>query len=1352
MQTQPVNNPIIKTVCKKPISFKGYENIIDNKGREFIEFYAPAYDRNKYSLSLKTIPVQLDEKSDWVPKGNGEPYQYSKSSDAFEKDGIFYVSKEFLAGRGILKTDSKGKETGLGYQFVLTPKEGGNSFAVKESGTTTSDGQYNVIPANSGLTGRSGVMYHAFFNSLSPSQKAKESKAIRTHFNDFGTTIQGVRDLLKTGVLDSYSYLLSTPLTGKMHGYWSENLFQVYRSLGSMEDFRGLSGDLFDKGLNWVNDGTFTSQGLKSPQFQNVLKYDKESPYYHWFKVSNGKKEIGILPAAVTDPLSGKKNEGRKHVKYAIINAPQKEGYDKKRATYIQFYDDRLVEGPPADVIENYSKFNTKDPYEIKAHQDSIVPYYFEIDPNKTDMKALSKQEGVPISDIENVKNLLDFDTFSVVDKKDAKGMDNWYGNTDIVKMNLSNSRENIVGDQMGSAQVRNFLYQVASYWTKMSTDALLEHNARNLARDKEGTLKGISSAFGVNLKGVAQSIAEGNYTSQFLESNKNQKLDEFLLDQISQYPLDAIEFSQELSAILGSPYVTMRPVIMGDQSLTRYDMVTDNYTTKDIYGDQVKTGKSYGQYMAEKLPEEEAAIVKKFLPASERMNSVYRNQIMQFVRSTLVEMDNFNKEKGKANEGNLVFKDSTNSELTPYGRYVAKIVTPEIVKFSVVSALFGNDSVRFDAETGRIRYNYDGLRKKGIRSLGISPTSPKEDAEFVVKKIDEGMKLNLEGTYGKNLAKAFTKRFEGTNLKDFQISEAILQKTKSGLNWRFDALKDVADLEARRNYTISFEKCWDEVIDFWGNFMKSVKAQNPASYSIAEITDLWEFQDGAYHMSNGIKGFEGNDFGKYINTDVATRVLLEKTGITTFTNYNYLFSPIVGLFGRDFEKGELADGGKPGMMENLKNKFEMFLKFGPLSAVNSAHNMMSNPDKLHPMHLLSVNAKLFTKGNPEPSDRQAVSNVVGSGYVNSILSSKAIAVGQAYNKYFDNNHDIPDETKDYLKRAVKVLALGKTTESIDEKPDFMRADTFGARDFSITLGDVVKKAVELADEEGKKLIFKEGSNELDLKEDVNRQIFVDTSYEEITKNGKSKYPKMWEMYIGLGGNPSLYSGDEYAQSGFEAPAKNHHTSNREMIDHDVVKNPRRADTAEFNKMINAANKLHKRKELSALAEGAPVSLGLVKNNYSTVVGQAVYRNNSRGSEIITINTTAGMVDEWDKPMTENPAPIELDKLPLYTTGGLTTGMKFKKLCYDKTKGEYVNAKDKGLDTEEEYIVKRDGGGYYLERVVHYQDDSRSSGKVQLDNSTVILYKPESADNPGTISFKGNPHIALANLKYNIPV
>ena len=108
-------------------------------------------------------------------------------------------------------------------------------------------------------------------------------------------------------------------------------------------------------------------------------------------------------------------------------------------------------------------------------------------------------------------------------------------------------------------------------------------------------------------------------------------------------------------------------------------------------------------------------------------------------------------------------------------------------------------------------------------------------------------------------------------------MARAIVNKTGAGLNWRFDAAKDVSDLDKRRanDPHTSFEKCWDDTIDFWGGFIKNIRKHNPAAYTIAEVTNLWEFSRWQYSNKNkfaldNIKGLES------INTAEQKYALLE--------------------------------------------------------------------------------------------------------------------------------------------------------------------------------------------------------------------------------------------------------------------------------------------------------------------------------------------------------------------------------------------------------------------------------------------------------------------------------------------
>ena len=72
-------------------------------------------------------------------------------------------------------------------------------------------------------------------------------------------------------------------------------------------------------------------------------------------------------------------------------------------------------------------------------------------------------------------------------------------------------------------------------------------------------------------------------------------------------------------------------------------------------------------------------------------------------------------------------------------------------------------------------------------------------------------------------LISSITNTLKGTSLESFELADLIIDKTQAGLDWRIDATKDIADIEALRGKSQDFEKTWQEVIDFWKQFTQGV-------------------------------------------------------------------------------------------------------------------------------------------------------------------------------------------------------------------------------------------------------------------------------------------------------------------------------------------------------------------------------------------------------------------------------------------------------------------------------------------------------------------------------------------------
>jgi len=160
-----------------------------------------------------------------------------------------------------------------------------------------------------------------------------------------------------------------------------------------------------------------------------------------------------------------------------------------------------------------------------------------------------------------------------------------------------------------------------------------------------------------------------------------------------------------------------------------------------------------------------------------------------------------------------------------------------------------------------------------------------------------------------------------------------MIDKSGYGLDWRFDAAKDVADFDSVRNSDQTFNTAWKNNAIFWGNMDKVIKSENPNSYTVAEITDV------------------SND---------AVDQLLELTGITSEANYSYFFDGISDMFGYSYVTGNDAVGnsdmGRSNQLEKTLNRFVE----KPLEYKRNSYTFASNHDKPRMVHCLSMDMSLF--------------------------------------------------------------------------------------------------------------------------------------------------------------------------------------------------------------------------------------------------------------------------------------------------------------------------------------------------------------------------------------------------------
>ncbi len=1384
---QNVNNQTGK------VSFTGQKSVINAAGTRTYKFYAPPYDDSKYLVALELVSVDNQKDSKGKLTGNfettGKPILLDKSVNCFDSSANGLSNLPFEVTEDELKRYQLDKDV-VGYRFVLldkkTYKETKNIDTAIEAAKWADDKgykhtsylldsgniassypyeNYSYFSKKQGFVNKTGPMYHIMPDAYNVEEG--NENFVRNTFNKAGGDIQGIIQKLKEekGELSPYEMIITTPLFGaddvSSHGYWTANPFQVASTKGTLEDFKDLQAAMFDAGKTYVTDGAFTSFGLEAPQLHHVLKWGKQSPFYNWIKFDktnapNGTVKLGVLPDTIVPKSKNANSEDYKksqvlldNIRFKIVNPKYIESnendrfserkinpdYDETKPTYIQFYDNRLAGDEANDLtnlITNYTNQDLENHYDIATHQDSVQPFYFGVEPadarfqtRGASLKQL-QEEGYaskisgkkPASVKKGYDTFLQFPHYSITTKSQAGGVNNWDGEVDLFKANISNP-SNDPADIAGNKQVKNHYYNIASYWTKLTDDALVEHIAKNIGQKGNAALNEIGRKHKMSqaeINSLPYIIGTPEFNKNFNEKFKNKSDDKILLDAIINFPLESVEFAPDLTAVLSMPDITPRPMgKSSDENLSRMELL-------------------------EKMPQ--------------NAKSLYKDSMQKYVMSVLGELDS------KMPAGQKIFKGGNAVHFTEYGKFVADIVTSDIMKYGIVKALFPDeDLVEFDKE-GKAEYD-ESLKYKGLVSLGINePNKPENEANALLKQLRAGFD-NAVGEDNSDLVNALYTRFKNVDLDGIKIARAVINETGAGLNWRFDAAKDVADLDKRRenNPHVSFEKCWDDVIDFWGGFIDNVRKHNPAAYTIAEVTNLHEFMH--YQSSNKnkiaaksgktIEAMQAEDFGKYINPGIAERMLYERTGATTGSNYDTFYGLYPELFGQNFEfgvtehwNGKDADGnpihgGRLYNMKSFEDGLIGFFKKNSPQFINSSHIFVNNHDKPRPLHCMALDMELFLSDFQNHNDNPAVRNEKAAEFKNRAkavtkisndnqldkVSSMGVAVGEKYLKMFEDSYEgiISKEELETVKQAIADLSQGKFLKQTTGTME--RSRTFGFLPFDITLKDVIQQARYLSETKGMRWGISGGLKSTNKNLSAKETELYNAAFAQLAPDTE-KLSAMLRMMMFSVGVPTLFAGDEMAHSGHETPTKNVELAIRNIIHHSWLDES--AEGKEFVKDLynhtTAAANVHKIKGLSAIADGSPLivpqkSEGDDENNSSHT---ALFKYNDKGSNVLVVYSNKQMDTEnynakaYLSGEADEVSHIDLEYLDLYgNPAGCVAkeGDKYKKLEYNPATAQY----EQGSET---YIVR---GGKLVRDGMTTSVGRSNPSVIKLDDIANVFYK-----------------------------
>ncbi len=1133
-----INN---RNISNKNISFKGFESSYNKKGQRTFDFFIPP----KYVQSPgkdESIVLEFalyNNKTGKIEETYSEKFPEGSNKVSLNEDDVKYITQN---------------SDGLLYRFKIGDKIIYDETETKEVGNGDNKEKFNVLKTspNTGITPKTGTQYHVFLDSNIARQenpyRNTEFDFVHNHFNKLGGNIKGLDYLLtKTDELNPYRYIISNPDIGadptSSHKYWPNNIYQCT----DMEAFKDLNFHCFERGKGYVADGAFTSQSIQSPLAQHVYKWGEQSPWANMLKIDTGSGKIpciGVLPD---------NKEAMKHVGVKIVNNPREKGYQRNKPSYIQFFDDRLVSIDSIaknELIKSTDK-NPEDHYEITSNNDSVYMFSFEITPEDTTQLDAFKNAGrnyVMLNEFkkeEDKTNFLRFENFRIVNRHSASGATYWDGNRDIIKMNLSNSK-NTEANELGMQYARQYIIDAATFWTETIQSDLILKTAQASDKEKAEIAKNNETDFDE----IKANLSAPDARFPVLEQKKD------ISDYLREFPLQSIETSPELSAIFAQPN----------------------------FNDELLDSKDFASKM-------ETAV-----------ESVLDNVILK----------KFQKEQDASFRNTELFKE--------YKQYAIKTFAPMIIKTLYAGAL-NREAVSSDGEL--INEKLKDITLRGIVIKHHIPDSPKEERKFVIDEIRNGFTRSVLESAEK---KVFNE-LENVSLDDFKLADAIVSQGKGGLNWRFDAAKDIGDLDAVRNRQAKFEKIWKETTSFWTDFIANIRKYNPASYVINEITDL----GALIGKSEGIGGDAAFEKAKATENQ-----FLADSGSTTSSNYIFFFHKLACFVGTNTESN--TDGfnnpkERAGNLEQLRSSIVDFMEQNQPENVYLTHSFVENHDKPRALHTLPLDIELFHSAKIEGNaDYEKLAEELTGSKEYSKISPKALAVAQMMNKQIEKDYE--GEEKEQLKEALTELTLGKKTKT--SPIDMKRSEAFGVTPYEISIRDLFKKAGLTDDLDDRVLDF----------------------HSSMLSKAMSQQTSMWEMMNAIPGTPTIFNGAEFAQTGWEQKNKNETQANRNPILRSLRNDERYKD---YHDKMLAISGLYKLKGLSAIRDGAKKVLNRIKTGQY----KELYAEPELSGErqyIISGMVNNGGYEAVQKFLEEHPT----DEQSTYNAMEEKFGIYHNKDCYDR--------------------------------------------------------------------------------------
>ena len=1014
----------------KSQTFKGYQHEKSDNGKDVTRFNTPFdYNTEKCYLEAFLLDKNYAHKTGYKVKSD-KPFatiEIKKGGTVIDFDAFPELSKGEAIAYRFRIGDKTFADTGMKVDDAYTLfTRNGTTPMVQGAG-------YLTFPDSQ----KAGVFYRGFDDAntgeiyLDKDIRNEMENTVRTFSNKYGGNLAGLEQNIEYLKKNGYKVQYANPIVGgdnkSSHHYWNKNNMQISDDMGNVENFASYTRKLFQNGIKYVYDGTFTSEGLEGIHFQYALRWGNKNPQsYYWFRMS-GLKDAPIGLGAVP--------KNKENLRHRVVNAPviyEQDGngkisikknpnYNPNKETLFQIYDaSQVTDEQLAKLdkpIDNYKKLREGNPLAINSHDDTLVNYICQINPEEYEarLKEVQKfntgnEKPVAVNSADGTILLAQFSNFKFI-KKTEGGFVAWDANTDMAKMNYHSSGYDEKIDQAlatsseremakvlrerATKEVQDMTIQAGKYWTGKFKDIQTMYVAQTLknvnsANDIETLIqKGLLPEEARLSQNAVANIINGWYN---LEPKGQMLKEDLTVKALMKLPLDTLEFGENTVGVLSTSYFSNRATTDETIGVSRFDLMKQN----------------------------NPHLIEPYKKTYNKTEMMFTKELKTFADNIIQQINNQASEK-------LIDK---NGNYTEYGEYVINLVGQDIAKYALLKSLTGDKLKTKILPNGEVTYDYVDLKEKTtLKALGINANSPEEEAETLQALMQKGLeRLNQKDV--DYMSKSLLTRLAGTSTNSFRFAEAIVDKASLGLDWRLDAAKDVIDMDSVRNGDTSFDDAWQNVINFWNKFVTAVKTENPHSYIVAEITDVDDLMRDTYGEATNVYANLELDNIKFKNSPDAMAKFLNETGITSEAGYPYFFTDLIKTFSAEYEAGTFADPlhRHKGFMYRL----HALLDSRGTDYIRNLFTFVGNHDKPRIVHGLALDMNLY-HSSLSIFDKNGNANFEANRRAReeSMLMLSNSASYETLPLELQLNIDNPDYFRTVSTRAVSMTKLLR--ESIDE-------------------------------------------------------------------------------------------------------------------------------------------------------------------------------------------------------------------------------------------------------------------------------------------------------------------------------